>query len=243
MTNAAHELADILKGWRLVSRSTTVRASRGFAADTSDDWRSQVRAIGLLSEVDRYLTAAKDAGREVDHYLRAYPNWAKGVIAPDLRWNDSASSTQTVIDQPSLDLLSALGDIMNATQISVSMSEARSGIGTAAIEDLMVALSDPSVTLSEAEKQYVYELVSSVRRVYEESSVFGSVNLLSRVHELLGVMTMLAETLSRDPNTKPIARKIMQAVRRAVPYGSFGAKVTAGTIGVAADLLQITAAP
>lgn len=242
MPNAAHELADALQDWILIRKGQNVRISRSFQGDTTEDWREQVRVIGLLHEVDRYLSAATLSGREMGHYLRAYPKWAKGLIAPDQNWQESISgSARPVIDQPSIDLLRALGDIMASTELSVAMTPEASKGGTDAIDALLEALSDPSVHLRDTERRYVYELVSSVRRVFEESTVLGSVDLIARVHELLGVMTMLAETLAADPSTEGVAKKILRAVRRVVPYAAFGAKVSAGTIGVAADMLQITA--
>ena len=178
----------------------------------------------------------------MDHYLRAYPNWAKGLIAPDQHWQETISgSARSMIDQASIDLLRALGDNMKANEISVSMSPEISRHGVAAIDELLEALGDPDVQLSEVEAQYVYELVSSVRRVFEESKLLGSVDLIRRVHELLGVMTMLSETLATDPATEGAAKRIMKAVRKVVPWAKFGAKASAGAIGVAADFLQITA--
>ena len=242
MPNAAHELADLLQEWRAITKGKNVRTTRGFVSDTPDDWRQQVRAIGLLHEVDRYLAAATSSGRDMAHYLRAYPSWAKGLIAPDQNWQETINGTaRGLIDQGSIDLLRALGDNMKASEISVSMSPEVSKHGIAAIDELLEALGDPDVQLSEVEAQYVYELVSSIRRVFEESKLLGSVDLIRRVHELLGVMTLLSETLSTDPAREGAAEKIMKAVRKVVPWASFGAKASAGAIGVAADFIQITA--
>ncbi|KAB1883642.1 hypothetical protein F6W70_13680 [Microbacterium maritypicum] len=241
MTNAAQELADILDGWRVVSKGNSIRTLRSLHADSPDEWRGQVRAFGLLHEVDSYLASAQLGGRNVDHYLRAYPQWAKALVAPDMLWSDAVTgSARGVVDQGSIDVLRALGDIMDSSQLSVSLSPEMTIDGLAAVDALLEALSDPSVHLREAERRYVYELIASVRRVFEESTVLGSVDLLGRVHELLGVMSLLAETLAKDPQTSKLAKKIKDAARRIVPYASFGAKVGAGTIGAAADLLQIT---
>lgn len=240
MSNAAHTLADLLEQWRVVTRSQTVRGSRGFDTDSLDSWRAQVDAVGLLREVDRFLGAASASGRNVDHYLRGYPVWAKAVFAPDMKWNEGAQSTTGLVEVQSIDLLRALGDMIDASGLAVSMSPDRAKASTDAIDELLDCLNDPEIALSKVERQYVFELIVSVRRVMEESAVLGSVDLLRRVHELLGVMTLLAETLAQDPATSALAKRIKAASRRIVPYASFGAKVSAGTIGVAADLLQIT---
>lgn len=240
MPNSAHELADLLQSWLIIPSGQTVRVSRGMQGDAIEGWRLQVHATVLLRDVDKYLTGAQLAKRNVDHFLRAYPAWTAGVFAPDLVWNQGTQGNKLIMAQHHIDLLRALGDIMDSTEISVSMSTEQSAEGVSAVDALLDVLNDPEVHLTEGERRYVYELISSVRRVFEESKVLGSVDLLRSVHELLGVMTMLAETLAEDPATKTIAKKIMQAARRIVPYATFGAKVSAGTIGVAADILQIT---
>ncbi|MCZ4301556.1 hypothetical protein [Microbacterium oxydans] len=242
MSNAAHDLADILQDWRVVSKGSTVRLSRGFEnRDDIELWRAQVRAAGLLHEVDRFLEALKLSGRRVEHYLRSYPAWATAVFAPDIRWNEGQNSATGVSSEQSIDLLRALGDNIDSSGLAVSLSTARVRTSKEALDDLIECLQDPNVSLSEVERRYVFELIASVQRVMNESSALGSVDLLRRVHELLGVMNLLAETLAADPATSKIAGKIKAAARRIVPYASFGAKVSAGTIGAAADLLQITA--
>lgn len=240
MPNAAHELADLLDSWRVIQAGSTLRSSRSFGRDTREDWQIQIRAARLLDEVDRYLEAARLSGKSVDHYLRAFPRWAMGLVAPDHKWGETAPSQRAVIEQHSIDLLRALGDIMESTQITVAMTPELTQGKQDAIDALLEALSDPAVHLREAERRYVYELVNSVRRVFEESDVLGSVDLVARVHELVGVMTMLAETLSEHEDTKDVAKRILRAARRVVPYARFGAQATAGSIGVAADLMQIT---
>ncbi|MBW1639249.1 hypothetical protein G3H63_09215 [Microbacterium resistens] len=240
MPNAAHELADLLESWRVVKNNSTIRSTRGLTADDVEGWRNQARAFGLLHQIDQYLAAAELAGSDIDHFVRAYPDWAKGIVAPEYKWNEAIQATRTVIEQHRIDLLRALGDIMKGTEISVAMTPETSQAGRDAVDALMDELKDPTVQLRDAERRYVYELIASVRRVFEESKVLGSVNLMARVHELLGVMTMLAETLSESDDTKQAATRILRAARRIVPYAKFGARVSAGAIGVAADLVQIT---
>lgn len=241
MPNAAHELADLLEQWRVVPRSATVRISRGYENNDSIElWRAQVHAADLLREVDRFVDAVRLSGRSVDHYLRGYPAWAKAVFAPDVRWNEGVGSATAVSELQSIDLLRALGDIIDSSDLAVSMNADSVRTSTEALDDLMGCLSDPGISLSQVERQYVFELIASIQRVMAESSVLGSVDLLRRVHELLGVMNLLAETLAKNPDTAGLAKKIVKAARRVVPYANFGAKVGVGTIGVAADLLQIT---
>lgn len=241
MLNAAHELADLLESWMVVPRGSTVRLSRGFEnSDSIELWRAQVHAADLLREVDRFLDAVRSSGRSVDHYLRSYPLWAKAVFAPDVRWNEGMNSATAVNDMQNIDLLRALGDIIVTAKLAVSIDPETARSGSEAVDDLLGYLNDPAVSLSRVERQYVFELITSVRRVMDESSIIGSVDLLRRVHELLGVMNMLAETLAGDPSTASLAKKIKAAARRIVPYASFGAKMSAGTIGIVADLIEIT---
>lgn len=210
------------------------------AEDSPETWQTQAHAVGLLNEVSRYISAAIDSGRPMDHYLRAYPSWARGVFAPHMHWSSTTSNDTELIDQTSIDVLRALGDIMQSIGLVVSLDADTTRSSLEALEELLECLAAPEVQLSDVERQYVYELISSLRRVFEESSVLGSVDLLRRVHELLGVMTMLAETLSKHKETKTLAKRILTSVRKVVPYARFGAKVVAGTLGAAADMQQIT---
>lgn len=240
MPNAAHALADLLAEWRVSPRGQTVRTTRGLSADNADGWRVQVRAAALLHEVDEFLATARAQGRSVDHYTRGYSVWAKAIFAPDYKWNEGSQGTQAVADQPSIDLLRGLGDLVSAWEIAVPLSPSATKTSTEALDELLTCLKDPGISLTQPERQYVFELILSVRRVFDESDVLGRVDLLHRVHELLGVMNLLAESLAKDPSTKGLAKRIAAAARRVVPYAKFGATVTAGSIGAAADLLQIT---
>lgn len=241
MSNAAHELADLLENWRVVPRSSTVRLSRGYEnSDTVELWRAQVHAADLLREVDRFIDAVRLSGRSVDHYLRSYPAWARVVFAPDIRWNEGVGSAASLGELQSIDLLRALGDIIDSSGLAVPLDTESVRSSQDALSDLLDYLNDPEISLSRVERQYVFELIASVQRVMDESSVLGSVDLLRRVHELLGVMNMLAETLAADPATTNLSKKIKQAARRIIPYATFGAKVSVGTLGAAADILQIT---
>lgn len=241
MPNAAHELADLLDSWRVVERGSTVRVTRGSdGTDSLDLWREQVHAADLLREVEHFVEAVRLSGRSIDHYMRSYPAWAKAVFAPDVRWNEGVTSATAVATSQSVDFLRALGDIIDSAGLAVSLSPESVRSSADALDELLECLGDPNISLSKVERQYVFELIESVRRVFDESTVLGSVDLLRRVHELLGVMTLLAETLAHDPTTSKLSKKIRDAARRIVPYTTFGAKVSAGTIGVAADLLQIT---
>ncbi|MGO1769986.1 MAG: hypothetical protein ACTHZX_08535 [Microbacterium sp.] len=240
MANAAHELATKLAEWRVLPARQSLNHQRGIDPASATGWRDQMRLTELLREVDRYLAAADAAGRDVSHYLRAYPQWAKAIFAPGVHWNQSTGSATAIGDAPAIDLLRALGDIMDAQEISVSLSEETTRESLGALDELLECLNDPSVQLSEIERRYVFELIGSVRRVFEESEVLGSVDMLRRVHELIGVLSMLADTLDVDEATRTVAKRIKRAARRVAPYVAFGGKATAGAIGVAADLIQIT---
>lgn len=240
MGNAAHDLADLLESWKTVGAGESMRSIRRLDDDSPASWARQVHAAQLLSEVGRYLEAMTLSGESVDHYQRSYPEWAKGVFAPWIDWTSSVQGQRPVVGQPAIDLLRAFGDVARSVGLTVSMSPVIAHTSTEALDELMECLRDPSVQLNEVERRYVFDLISSVRQVFEESSVLGSVNLLARVHELLGVMTMLADTLSESEETRGLAKKLLAATRRVVPYAKFGARVSAGTLGAAADFLQLT---
>lgn len=239
MANAAHELAKALYEWRVLPARTTLNKQRGIDSDAAGGWRGQVRLAHLLREIDLYLSAAATAGRDMSHYMRAYPHWARAIFAPANTWNQSVQNNQEIGDAQAIDILRALGDIMETDEPSVSLTEDRNRESLSALDDLLACLNDESVKLSRVERQYVFELISSLRRTFEESETLGSIDLLRRVHELMGVMSLLAETLAADESTQSVAKRIMKAARRVIPYVAFGGRATAGSIGMAADLAEL----
>jgi len=241
MGNPARELAKLLGEWRVIKGATNVHKQRGTERSSIEGWRAQVRAVALLAEVDQFLTSMSEAGVDVEHYQRWLPQWAGAIFVPDRQWGANANANgERLFDQSVVDMANAVADFIHTTQIGVNLSAERKRTSLDALDEIARDLGSEDVQLTEIERRYIFELISSCRAVFQESSSLGTVDLLRRVHELLGVLTLLAETLSEDPKTKDLAKRLLRAARRVVPYAVFGGRVAAGSLGAAADLLQLT---
>ncbi|CAN7444555.1 hypothetical protein LJR045_002929 [Microbacterium sp. LjRoot45] len=242
MGNPARELADYLDDVKQVTARQSMRDLRGVSAqhDQVVGWANQIDYASRLARVSEFLDAFERSGKDVLHYRRAFPKWAEGVFAPDVDWAGGAQTAKVIINSASIDLLRAFADLIDTSGIAVSMSPARTDSSLSALDEIVEMLESDDIPLSFVERRYVFELISSCRRVIQESAIFGEADLIARVHELIGVMTMLAETLSKAADTRTAGRKLLAAAKRVAPYVSFGGRVAEGAIGTTANILSIT---
>ncbi|MDF2563037.1 MAG: hypothetical protein K0R99_4483 [Microbacterium sp.] len=240
MGNPARELASLLTAWRTIPRGHGVYTVRGMDSQSVESWRTQVHAAGLLHDVDRFLTAMETAGYDVAHYQEFIPAWSRAIFVPDRHWGQGANGDEHVYDAPPVAMLRAAADLFDNTELTVTLSAERTNRSVSAIDEIAHSLADPNIALTGPERRYVFELLNSCRTVFQESELLGTVDLLRRVHELLGTLTMIAEALSGDPETVGIAKRLQKLAREVVPYLTFGAKLGAGFLGVGADTIQIT---
>ncbi len=230
-----------MSSWQRLPATNNVHKVRKTTNQNPDGWRTQVHAVALLADVQRFVATLKLAGEPTEYYERWIPKWAFALFMPDRQWSaNPPQNGETAFDQSLIDMLNALADRIDSTGIGVQLSTESTQSSIDALDEIVAALKSPDVNLNEVERRYIFELINSCRTVFQEADAIGPVDLLRRVHELLGVMTMLAETLAKDPVTEGVAKRILRASRKVVPYVAFGAKVTAGTLGATADLLQIT---
>lgn len=238
MQNPARELATLLDTWRVVPPRTSIRSHREIDSSDLEGWNGQLRAAWLLNEVLRYISALEAAGRDVGHFQRAVPEWSAALFAPDYTWHSSQANEVAIAQSSTVDILRALADLIDVSGIAVSLNPEIKRSSLNALDEVTSLLGEANLT--DATKQYVFELLTSCRRVISEATTLGRINLLSRVHELIGVLYMLADNLDDDPGMKQLSKNLRAAAKRVAPYVAFGAKVTAGSIGVAADIAQIT---
>lgn len=240
MGNPARELAALLADWRVVPRGQTVYNVRGIGGQAVDDWRTQVHAAGLLSEVDRFLVSMAAAGYDVSHYQEFIPAWTRAVFAPDRAWNSGTTSVDNLYEPSAVAMLRAAADLFDNTELTVTLSAERTRTSIDAIDEIMASLSTAAPPVTGPERRYLFELLNSCRTVFQEADAVGQIDLIRRVHELLGVLTMLAEALSQNPETAGLAKRLLKLGRQVIPYVTFGAKAGAGALGAGADLLSIT---
>ena len=241
MGNPASELAELFSKWRVVPIRSNVYQTRDASAPGDlDFWQAQVRAAELLSDVTAVIRAVQLGGKDMSHYGIAQVAWYRAVFAPDVAWNQASGSDSTVIDEASVNMLRSLADIIDLGGFSVPMDVAAKAGIEAAVDEVLALLADADGSLDVREKRYVYELISSIRRVLSESRTFGGVDLLRRVHELFGYLTVLADQLSDAPETENLAQKLRSAARRVVGFLRFGTGFASSSLSSLADLHQIT---
>ncbi|MGN6428067.1 MAG: hypothetical protein ACTHMF_14705 [Leifsonia sp.] len=243
MENAATTLATLLDKWKVVGNGETVYVRREAGAQRDYQfWRDQVAAAGLVHQVGNELDALRAMGRNIDHYARAFPTWAAAVFAPEEQWNQNTGN-RVVIDQGSVDLLFSLGDYLSATTPAVAISAERRSSMRTALDEVLELLSDGPISLGDAEKRYLFELVDAVRSATDEASTLGSFDLLRRIHELVGYLNTLADQLQDAGVDESFVVKVRDVARRVVPYTRMAAGAALAVLGAAADISQIASHP
>lgn len=176
----------------------------------------------------------------VDHYQRFIVTWSRALILPSNNWDISAGNRgEQLVDQGAIDMLNAAADLFDRSVVAVKLSDDRKQTSIDPLDQIVADLG--GLPLSEPERIYVFRLIDSCRSAFQESASLARVDLLQRVHELRGVLTMLADTLSQeDDDLRKLGKRLRDTAARVVPYLRFGGQVTAGTVGAAADLLSIT---
>lgn len=241
-SNPATALADYLEEVRTVPGGSTVYRSRGMSNGTvtPSEWVEQSNAARLLGEVRQALLAMRAAGRNVDHYERAFGHWSRGVFVPDIHWGQSANGETEIITEAQLDQLRALADQIDASGLAMQLDDALATRVSSGLDDVESLLRDPSMELTQPVKAYLFHLTTSIRDVLAEHRTLGGVDLISRINELFGALTLIAEELERDDSTADLGGRLRTAARKVVPFMRWVGIGAAGALDVAANVQQLT---
>jgi hypothetical protein len=240
MGNSARELADMLSDWRVVPRGVSAYNQRGLTdGDPIEFWRGQVHAARLLGEVDSALVAMQDSGRNVGHYNRALESWFRGVFGPDHVWGSAPNSKVELSPQSSVDLLYSFADLLDATTLPVAIDESKLTSIRAGLSEIIDLIE--GAPLSQAERRYVFELVTSVRKLLDSVEVIGGIDLLHHIHELFGFLTLLADDLDARGEASPeFTSRLRDAARKVIPYVRYGTLFGLSALDATANVIQIT---
>ncbi|RKT31138.1 hypothetical protein DEU34_3075 [Microbacterium sp. AG1240] len=232
MTNPAAELASLLTSWRRMPNAKSIYGVRGMDAQTREEWRTQVRAVELLAQVDRALDALESSGRSVGHYRSYYVAWMKAIIVPEYNWAAGNNGTTNLFDEHVIDMLKATADLLTSTEAPVTVTSESKTESLDALDQILEAIRDAPV--ADPVRRYLFELISSCRTVLNEASTLGSVDLFGRIHELVGMLTLITDSMNENPEASTWVAKVNELARRLVPY-YYAGKATSFALDAAAN--------
>jgi hypothetical protein len=237
MSNAAFELADLLSGWNAVPHGATPEAVRGATTVPPNEefWRTQVHAVELLSEVDRVIQSLRLQNKRYQHYEDVYPIWAAAVFGYSTPWQTS-NSARKGLDSSVIHVLSSLGNYIDDMPTLPTLDTKARGTLMGSINEIIDLLQGDSVTLDPAVRRYVFELIASIQHTLGEAGALGSADLLARINELFGYLTILADDLKNDDATRDFGERLQDFAWKIVPYARFVVGVGLGVLGAGADM-------
>lgn len=237
MTNAAFELADLLLEWNRVDHGQFPELVRGAEARPPGEefWRKHLHAVELLRQVDDVIQGLRLQGKRYSHYENLFPSWAGAVFGYFTPWGVD-NQTRVALPESDIHVLTGLGNYIEEVPSLALLDGPRRLNLTGAISDILEILSADSIQLEPNVRRYVFELITSIQRLLAETSVFGSADLLARIHELFGYLTILAEDLDSDESTRAFAVKLREAAWKIVPYVQFAARSGMAALGMVADV-------
>jgi hypothetical protein len=242
MTNAPRELAELLTAWQVKDAAETVYTLRGAGSRSrmvTDEWRPTVLAVKLWSDVDGILAAMDAAGRKTAHYRRYQDAWFYGIVVPDQQWNVMGNARAELVTQAAIDSLFSLADVIEADLNRWQLDSAHKARSVSALDELRELLMAEDANIGPYEKRYLFELMGSVRSLLDEINTFGDAgDLRSRIYELVGVLTVLAEQMEEDGRS-PFAKRLRKIKQQIVPWTVAGVSIALNVLGASADVKEL----
>ncbi|RFA12156.1 hypothetical protein B7R22_17155 [Subtercola boreus] len=243
MGNSARELAQLLVGWRDKLEGQSIYGTReGAAPGSLEFWRTQGHAIDLLEDTDRMLAVMAAAGRPIDHYEPAVIACYRGIFSADFAWS-TPQGEAGLIPQWAIGLLISLAEVIDGLSPSVGPSQEQRATVSEGLTDVFALLSDESLGLSTLQREYVFELVSEIRKLLEENHLFGSVDLVKRINELYGVLSRIMAGLDDTEESGQARDKIRLALAKIAPVAWVGIQLAGILVGGASSVQSLTAGP
>ena len=186
MTNPAKALYDILAAWKQSSFSNASMRQ----LDSQDGWKQQLRAIGLLKDINQLITIAENEGVDVSAARETFPRWRNMVFAYPDGWN--GSSVNTINDADML--------LLNMFQGTVSkyVPEFTDG-GKQYLEDFLGIVQSKLEDAEPYFKNYAYRLVNHIRGVLEEWEYCAEFRIEGAMQDLKNLIDYLAEQQPDEP--------------------------------------------
>lgn len=234
MTNPAAELVGLISTWNLQNSTPLVARGGVWPGDTSF-WRGQGHALELLHQTDLALQSLKASGLDVSSWEDHLPSWYRCIFSVDFPWG--ATGNAEIIPAADMNMLRALATMLEASPVGAILNADQRRTLAQCVEDAIVQLAGLDSELSAAEKNYVYQLLNSLRDVLEGKAVFGAVELRAIIDQLIGTLMNLGAQLqefdgddSRSNAVFGIVAKIVSITRMITYDLAAVAAIASGTI-------------
>lgn len=170
MSNPAADLHTIFTSWKDATQSTnTLR--RGLSRGTQQV-EKHMQAMLLLDKISREIAELKRAGRRVASLERAYPTWIYAVLAVRSgSWN-ATSDARLDFDQPSMDALEHLADILDHPRGHPINAASRSDARQVMAE--VLAAVDADQSLDGRLKQHIRRVIRNLQACIEDFDVLDA---------------------------------------------------------------------
>lgn len=221
MSNSALLLHAMITSWPIPQGHAPEGARFNADPNSAEFWRSQTRAVALLSDVERSLDGMEADGEDVEHYREMMIPLYQAVYSYSHPWQGISNNTRTLMDRKDLSLLKALGGQLRMIQ------RQRPFTGDE-LADLLVQLDETeemirsSTDIPDEIRRYLLALIVEARRAASELQTFGDVELRTITLELGAALLTTAE--EEIPKEKTVERKsLAQRAKGLIVRGSVSA--------------------
>ena len=190
--NAANLLADILESWNVPANKITQEV-RGFEDITDlQAWREQTTAVQHVASVDQTLTGMTAAGENVSMFMRTLPRWYAGAHLAATPWDSKTNSFRRTCTEGDIDLLRALGSLIDAHPRMPLGEDARRRLADI-LDQANELLAEDLPGLPSDARRYLCALLERARLVLNNLDEYGYETLRQVVLEMGGAFTAQAE--------------------------------------------------
>lgn len=232
-TNPARALADVLQ----------INVSEGespvTARDGSDDgdiefWRRQGDLLRLLRQIDTAIEGMRAGGHDMSSVESYVPAWYRAVFSFDNPWAEAQSFVRKTIAADPLNALRTTAILLDsgAAPQLIPLAQVRSA--DELLGELFDLLERDREAFPELEVRYAYTLLADVRDLFTQRRVVGSVDLQSKVDQLIGVIARLSAELQGVDGNDERASDWRSKLARAFGIGTQGAQF----VNASADALS-----
>lgn len=171
MTNPAYQLAAALR-YSAVPPHERPESTRGFADITDlDAWREVQPVTELVTEVDRTLAGMNANGENVSMFLETLPKWYAGAHFATVPWSSTSQSPRPMCPSIELNLLDALGALIEAGGSWEFTEEVRRSLTDVLDEAKTLIETDTDMPMDV--RRYLWSLLTHAHLVVEQQEKFG----------------------------------------------------------------------
>lgn len=196
----------------------------GGNADYEDvrTWQVTTDAARLLEMVKAALDDLEASNEPVEHFRASVPAWHFAVYEPQIAWNQRSDSRDP-INRRDVDMLKALGSLLNRTGYGPTVLEQTSVEDVATAAD---ALADvvANALIDNETKARILRLVTRIRNLVSDGTVTDPDAFVSAANELVG--SAFVVVINREVD-EGVRSKVFDAIK-SILYGVAGNFATDG---------------